>query len=244
MSEDGFTFLTKVVGPLVVDGLKMFREWRAKNLSDTAEKAKVLLQTNGSDPEKVKAPPSVVYQIAEAASIVDDDNVQAMWAGLLASSCSSDGRDESNKVFVHVVRQLTASQVRFLNHICQVSKKTKGGVGLIFPATELKLTVAEARDISGIEDIHQLDIELDHLRHLQLLFEGGGLQLDSEEIECTPTPLALNLYVRAQGTRKPATEFYALTDGPPLNTQIRVGSVVMNREAKKRLDEKKAGSHD
>lgn len=58
----------------------------------------------------------------------------------------------------------------------------------------------EARDIAtviGVSDMHQIDRELDHLRHLGIIV--SGFSPFSTEADVTPTPFGLQLYVRSQG---------------------------------------------
>ena len=134
-----------------------------------------------------------------------------MWGGLLASSCSEDGKDESNLMFVNLLRQLTRSQARIVKYACERAQKTVS-YGLIWaPKDSLLLKRQELYDIAGVTDINQLDRELDHLRSLDLI--AGGLSLsDSDVANISPRPLALHLYVRCQGSRAPPTEFFGLKE--------------------------------
>lgn len=52
-----------------------------------------------TDYEDKKALPRLVVLTLEQVYWVDADEVREMWAGLLASSCTIDGKDESNLIY-------------------------------------------------------------------------------------------------------------------------------------------------
>ncbi len=54
-------------------------------------------------------------------------------------------------------------------------------------------------EISGINEIHRLDRELDHLRSLELISVGFNVDDKNLVADISPTSLALNLYVKSQG---------------------------------------------
>ncbi|WP_438012095.1 hypothetical protein WME89_43175 [Sorangium sp. So ce321] len=83
--------------------------------------------------------------------------------------------------------------------------------GLVL-AEDFGVSLKALQEISGTYDIHQLDHELDHLREIGLL--DGGFHADSINLDAalTPTPLALNMYVRCRGSRQSPIEFFALEE--------------------------------
>jgi len=62
------------------------------------------------------AHPRLVSKIIEQGSWVDEDIVQGMWAGLMASSCTEDGQDESNFIFISILGQITSLQARVIKY--------------------------------------------------------------------------------------------------------------------------------
>ncbi|KAF5421991.1 MAG: hypothetical protein C5S45_02980 [Candidatus Methanocomedens sp.] len=98
------------------------RYWRIRNLSNIAFKAKGILeiQNDGFD---LSASPRIVHNILENGSWIDNDIIQGMWAGLLASACTKEGKDESNLIFIHLLSQLTFSEVKILNYCCEEAEK-------------------------------------------------------------------------------------------------------------------------
>jgi len=144
-----------------------------------------------------------------------------MWAGLLASSCSDDGKDESNLLFTNLLSQLTVCEVRMVNHASKTAPKVKLEThGLIATQGRLKMSAEELIQVSGVADVHQLDRELDHLRSLGLIHEGFS-GYDSRA-DITPTALALNLYVRCVGSKLPPTAYFGV-DGAPVDASAPTG---------------------
>ena len=71
----------------------------------------------------------------------------------------------------------------------------------------------------GTRDLQRLDRELDHFRELGLFGFGlgGGVNLEDGQTDLTPSPLAMHLYVRAQGSRLSPVAYWNLTL-PPLES--------------------------
>jgi len=179
--------------------------WRAKNAVNIANKAQSLLeeQVQGL---VVSAHPRIIYSTLENGSWAEDDFMQNLWAGLLASSCTEDGKDESNIILIGLLSQLTSNQAKIITHICESATVYQSDNGFI-TCEKLIVTFEDVIEIAGISDIHQLDRELDHLRSLELI--DGGFALDrNNEAHLTPHSLCLQLYARAKGFVGSPIEFY------------------------------------
>lgn len=210
-------------GYLLQDQVKW---WKLKNISNIAIKAKNNLNIN-DDEIDLTASPRIVNSILENGSWIDDDKIQDMWAGLLASSCSKDGKDESNLIFINLLSQLTSSEVKILNYICNNSKKNITMHSIIY-ANELSLSLRTLQKMSGVVGIHNLDREIDHLRSLGLVLGGFPTIPEDElnafkrpsdivsktfedfEADITTTTLALNMYVRCNGSLQTPIEYFGL----------------------------------
>ncbi|MEK6709022.1 MAG: hypothetical protein AABZ64_00430 [Nitrospinota bacterium] len=188
--------------------------WRQKNMLSTIAKAQPLLQAAAS--EKRHAPPRLIMESLNHASWSDSEEVQQMWAGLLASSCSTDGNDDGNWIFINLLGQLTAMQVRILNAACVEAEKTMLPNGLIV-AEGVNRTADDLVALTGCRDVQRIDRELDHLRALGLISVGFHADSSKEAIaDIRPEPLALHLYVRAQGSLQNPVEYFglSLSDAP------------------------------
>jgi hypothetical protein len=179
--------------------------WRTGNLIKITEKAERKFKESSISGTE-HAHPRLVSLTLERGSWIDTDEVQEMWAGLLVSSCTNDGQDESNLMFIQLLSQLTTSQVRVLKYSCETASKYITSAGWV-AAHHLSITLAELQSLTGIEDFQRLDRELDHLRALELI--NGGFSPQSTNAYITPYPLALHLYARCQGALSPI-EFFNL----------------------------------
>lgn len=206
-------FLGRICLPVAEEmGLFMrdrVRGWRLGNLGRTLNKAEAILTaTNrGGSPT---APPHFVVRLLEEASWAEDDGVQGLWAGLLASACSETGDDEGNLSYLVKLRDVTPIQAKLLCYACVNSPKSVSPSGLIV-ADEFDVPTSTAYAVVGYTDIHRLDADLDHLRSLELLaggFDAGG---DGTAVSLTPTALALNLFVRVSGSRESPPAFFKIT---------------------------------
>jgi hypothetical protein len=186
--------------------------WRRNHAVVIAQRAETLLGDEGGH---LHAHPRLVMRIIEDGSWSDDDIVQAMWAGLLASSCCADGRDESNLLFINLLGQLTSSQVRILRFACETATKHLTPAGWLEADREI-CVLGKIIEVSGVEDIHRLDRELDHLRTVGLLTINAGFMSRGQEriADISPSALALHLYARSQGFRGSLEEFFGLGHKP------------------------------
>lgn len=89
--------------------------WRARNLARIAARAEQHVRDHQSTGS---ANPRVLMFAVEQGSWAEDDQIQAMWAGLIASSCTADGRDDLNLLFMNLLAQLSVPQVRILSYGC------------------------------------------------------------------------------------------------------------------------------
>ena len=192
------------------------RVWRASNAANIATKAEALLSASGND-TAVHAHPRVVGAIIEHGSWTDTDEVQSMWSGLLASACTADGQDEENLLFVSILQQLSSSEARLLNYSCLNAPKTCTRAGLIW-SDDYDVPAQELFAVSGLTDIHRLDRELDHLRVLGMIQGGFDPNNPSLIVDLTPTALALNMYVRCQGSRSAPSEYFGVHPEKPSGT--------------------------
>lgn len=184
-------------------------EWRRRNAVATVLKAQRMLEAAAA--EGRHAPPRLILESLARASWSDSDEVQQMWAGLLASSCGPDGRDDSNWIFVNLLGQLTELQAQIVKIACESATKIVQQMGLV-AAEALHRTGPELAALTGCADVQRIDRELDHLRALGLIqfgFVGGSATEPLADIR--PSPLALHLYVRAQGSLQNPIDYFQLT---------------------------------
>lgn len=208
--EGAAAFLSRICLPASEEFGLLLRDkvanWRNKNRVTVLQQAEKMLDSH-PDADKKHAHPRLIAAILEQGSWIDNEEVQNMWAGLLASSCSENGKDEDNLIFINILSQMTSLEAIILNKACQIAKKYVTKAGWL-AAKDLEFGLDKLQQISGISDFHRLDRELDHLRSLELII--AGFSPDSVTADVTPTALALQLYARCQGYRGSPVEFFNL----------------------------------
>ena len=216
---DGVSSFLKVVckpgleeiGFLIKDQV---RYWRLCNILKMLEKAKNRMNFDGQE-LNLTANVRVGLAIMEGCSDVDDEELQDLWAGLFVSSCTPDGKDDSNMNFVDLLCRMSSVEAKILDYSCRMCKKNLYPNKLII-ADNFKITLSELVKIAGTDDIYRLDSELDHMRsievlnHGNLLVGGGGFNADDKNLEAnlTPSALALNLYFKTHATGVTPIEFW------------------------------------
>lgn len=222
-TDGAASFLARICMPAAEEYGLLLRDkvkvWRAKNAAAVLAEAERRLEKHQPG-AKTFALPRIVNAALENGSWTDDDVVQGMWGGLLASSCTPSGGSETNLIFTGLLSRMTSTQARLLNYACEGTTKSLGVGGLIFTGGEAFMVEADPLlAIAGLADVHQLDVELDHLRELGLITAGFSAFEDSGPLvaNMTVTALALNLYVRSQGYIGAAGDYFGLTKPTPDN---------------------------
>lgn len=104
--------LAEEVGLLLGDKAKIYR---LKNWLSVVNKTKAILDEAGLPANAV--PPRMFLPIAEASSLENDETLQTLWAGLLASA--SDTCDSLSPAFIDTLKQLTPGQAKVLESAFQ-----------------------------------------------------------------------------------------------------------------------------
>jgi hypothetical protein len=179
--------------------------WRVLNAAKIVDAAKKKLEEQNVDMDNTKGHPRIIGKIIDAGSWADTIELQDLWAGLLTSSCTEDGKDESNLIFADLLGQLTSLQALVLAYSCEKTPKFISRNGLLLPLN-LFLEMREVKTLCHCDDVHRIDRELDHLRSLGLLM--SGLDTQGEYGNLAATPLALQLYMRCKGSTGDLISFY------------------------------------
>lgn len=216
-------FLEKVCLPAAEElGLALrdrVSSWRSNNAYQMLSTANDLYIANGMPPGAVN--PRLIHQAVDQGSWIEDEVIQRMWAGLLCSAVSQDSSDE-NLMFLNLLSQLSGLQARILVESVKSSYKHTIRHELVI-AQRLTLSIDQIKKVAGSKDIQRIDRELDHLRVIGLigiaggLNAGGGIDAASGMVDITPTPMAIHLYVRAQGSIQSPALFFNLEPLPMVN---------------------------
>lgn len=198
---------TDEVKQLLREGLSNYRVDSAVEIALKAEK----LIAPDPNADKLLAPSKLVMRILEDGSWAEYEWIQQLWAGLLATSCTLEGKDESNLTFVDLFSQLTAIHTRIFAGACTRASKVMARPGWITARTHT-CTAEEMIQITGSHDLVRIDRDIEHLCNLGLLAKRVKSSFFSlmDETNITPTNLGLNLYARCSGHRGTPEDFYGV----------------------------------
>lgn len=208
------SFLGKICMP-VADELGLYfqdkvRFWRYNNINEVLKRAEERLNESGGIKGR-SVHPLLAWKILENGSFADTEYLQDYWAGLLASSCT-DGQDDSNRMFVDILSQLTTLQVKVIEFSCLNSEKEHTRQGFLISKNLIRYR-NEVQEICGTNDIHRIDRELDKLSSMGLISgagQYGGFDPDADIAHLKPTPLCLHLYAKCKGCQGSLEEFYGV----------------------------------
>lgn len=94
------------------------RYWRLNNILRMLNKAQGKLDFDGKE-LNLTANARVGLNIMECCSEVDNEELQDLWAGLFASSCTPDGKDDSNMNFVDLLRRMSSVEAKIIDYACK-----------------------------------------------------------------------------------------------------------------------------
>ena len=116
------------------------------------------------------AHPRIFHEFVERGSLVDDPTLQRAWGGLLAASCTEDGKDQSNLVFTNLISQMTGVQAKILDHLFTHRREAiRWADKMIESIHNIRVSSSELTDATGVTDTDRLDIEIDHMKALGLI---------------------------------------------------------------------------
>jgi hypothetical protein len=150
-------------------------------------------------PERLRAHPQLITSILKHGSWADDFT-EHLWAGLLASSCTVDGTDESNTVFVDLLVNFTFHQSRIF--VAGSIQALELMAGTNDPSsTPIVLTPEQMIRLTGMYDLSRLATSMSYLFTSGIIEKRFDLTsyIPMDKFDITPTRLGLDLFRRCQG---------------------------------------------
>jgi PilZ domain len=175
-------------------------EFRTKSAVEIALRAEKLL-AGEPDADNMHAHPQIVASILRDGSWSNSDLVQQLWAGLLTSSCTVEGTDESNREFIELLVQVTEAQARILLAGCRKARElTQGAEGE--PSKEIIITPEEMIQITGTYDLYRSATDVAYLFNFGLLKKVFDFTtyLPKDSFNITPSNLGLELFKVCRGS--------------------------------------------
>jgi hypothetical protein len=221
---EAFAFL----GRICSDGAEEIGEWvrtrasshKVLNAVSIALKAENLLGL-GAAIDSMRVNPLVVVRILEVGSGSDEEWLHRFWAGLLITSASADGGEETSLKFVELFSQLTSIPIRIFTVVCTKATKVISESGSV-SARPFVCNVEELAATVGSR-ASQIERELDALSGFQLIERGRTANdlalLTNDKIYITPTSVGLQLCALCNGHRGPLRDF--ISQSPPKSGTMR-----------------------
>ena len=198
-----FAFLCRICPQAAEEVMQFIRSGltkvRTTNAVHILLRAEALLPSD-SDNNKLGARPQIVAKILEAGSWAEEDWIQQLWAGLLATSCNLEGGDESNRSLVDLFSQFAEVHLRILRYACLRATNILSIAGP-FSLPPVICTREEIMEITGSREILRIERAIQHLRNLGVLEQPVESAPPSGHYESniTPSSTGIHLYARCKG---------------------------------------------
>jgi hypothetical protein len=178
---------------------KELDEARTRSAIEIALKAEMLLAQE-PDADDMHAHPQIVASILRNGSWSGDNSMQQLWAGLLVSSCTAEGTNESNRDFIELLVQVTETQARILVAGCKRATESMSGLEGE-RSKEIIITPEEMIQISGMYDAYRIATEVSYLFNFGLLEKVFDFTTytSKEKFDITPSKLGLELFKVCRG---------------------------------------------
>jgi hypothetical protein len=174
---------------------------RVSNIVEIAFKTERLL-AHEPNASMMVAHPDLTVRILEHGSWVDVEWIQELWAGLLATSCTFEGQDESNLVFINLLSRMAPLPTQILTAACAKATQAIAESGSVSPYL-LAFSAEEMAKITRSNNLTKIYRSITELSELGLLEKGPrhSSQADPETAKAKPTHLGLQMYARCNGQR-------------------------------------------
>jgi len=179
------------------------RVWRLTNILKIIEKAKGKIGYDENS-DSITINPKVALSIIENASNEDNDEIQEMWAGLFITA-NSEITDDSNNMYVNLLKQLTLSEARYLKYACSNIEALSHPDWEKLWRSENCITIAKFTEVTGISDIEEIESIFLHMISLNVLTTRHNTTFrlilkhhntEEEYVPYFPSTLGLQLYLR------------------------------------------------
>lgn len=202
---EALAFLRRIAPTSNADFRVLLREWlsnyRVSAAVEIALKAETIVSAR-PNADSLKVNPQVALKILESGSWAEEDWVRQMWAGLLVSSCTPNGADDSNLALVNHLALLTPVHFRILTTVCNRAKSMSSGFGWI-NSQQGGSRIEELQKTTGFRDRLRIERDIEHLVDLGLLERRSRMPFYSsgDEVMVVPTRLGEKLYASCENAR-------------------------------------------
>ena len=169
---------------------------RLANIVEIALKAERLLAQE-PNAHCMVAHPDLTVRILEHGSWVDAEWLQDLWAGLLATSCTFEGQDDSNLVYINLLSKLAPLPTQILTMACAKAMQAMTESAEVSPSL-LAFSAEEIAKITRSNNLNKIYKSIAELSELGLVEKNPK---SAANAKAKPTDLGLEMFARCQGIR-------------------------------------------
>ena len=116
-------FLTEILGGAMREvggiGLEKAQFWRYRNQITIIDKIQAIHQKRQIEGKATPMPPAFALQALDAIALESENEIQDLWAGLIANATDPNTRIRIRKVFLEVLRGLEPLDARIMDYLCK-----------------------------------------------------------------------------------------------------------------------------
>jgi hypothetical protein len=137
-----------------------------------------------------------------------------LWAGLLATSCTPNGTDDSNRQFVDLLVNVTPTQALIFVVACNKALDLMSE-NEDHPSTRIAFTPEEMKQLTGKTDLARVATDIAYLFNSGLLERNFDFTsyIPTEDFDITPARLGIEFYRKCKGERADAESVIGKIEG-------------------------------
>lgn len=196
-------FLNRICGPAANHIVQLFGG--ELDEARTAAAVQIVIEADkllALDPRAaaLRAHPGSVEHLIKFGSWAIGDITKQLWAGLLATSCTLDGMDDSNRELVDLLVNVTPTQALIFVVACNKASALMAG-NEDRPATRIVFTPEEMKQLTGRAELTRLATDIAYLFHSGLLDRNFDFTsyIPADNFDITPSRFGLEVYRKCQG---------------------------------------------
>lgn len=185
---------------IITNNMSLERAGRAIEIALNAEE----ITTAHQGSIRKDLPADLVMRILEDGSKVDEEGTRRMWSMLLATSSFEGSNDQTSLSYAVLLSRIDAVQMRVFDFACRLGFRVGWEPGPMFHK-DLHCSADDIRKISHIQNMMGIERDMNHMFELGILEQTDRpiMCQEVEQVNLTPTFLALKLYARCHGQPEP-----------------------------------------
>lgn len=121
-------FLSPAFKPLVGIAADHFEVWRAERRMRLNSRFETFLRERGLSSPTREVAPTFLLPLLEHAGVEADDDLQDVWAEMLANAADANSDTERRTAFIGILKELSIFDVKILSLIHEIAPTTENGI--------------------------------------------------------------------------------------------------------------------